>query len=267
MRRFAVITIMSAAIVAMFSCNKSDEELTLQYYIVDPAVKGHQYSLWIAGGSGDFSAETSDPNIATATIGRNDEGKRAVIIVVEGEGDAVVTVTDKSSGYKAECLIRGVKESTSLRIGKVLCRVDAAGRTDEILEDMKLNAPYQEGSTLVMVYDTYTPAVTGTWAVSGGGNIGSPVASGDFAYEEMSAVYPAYMELAPITDQIYWYKTLKMTQGSNVTRYAMFCIRGKETRSHLISYHFRLYEDLTQEYRAMYPDADVKAAVRVLVLE
>jgi hypothetical protein len=44
-------------------------------------------------------------------------------------------------------------------------------------------------------------------------------------------------------------------------------VGGPFTRAYIFFGHYRLYEDLTEHYKAKFPDAGVRSVVRVMVVK
>jgi len=204
------------------------------------------YSLPVAGGSGEFAAAISDPELAKVSIAFENSEYLLRIETMEKEGEAVVTVTDTKNGKEAKLALTVKK--IGLKIEELRYAVEAE-QTGEIEADLPKNTPYPVGSLFY-----FNESKKNDFVVKN--PVGEVVETGTFTLE----VIPFHSDFSShgirIEDQIYVKIRFTILINGNETVYHTFVTRGN---------YYYFCEDLTAEYKAKFPDAGVEKVGRGFV--
>lgn len=262
-------TIMYAAFaLAMASCSKdngSDGRVTLEESSVKVSLARKDASIGINNGSGRYSPKIDCPGIADVSITTVD-GKQALSIQAKNNGTATVVVIDLGTGYQAKCYLHVRDDIFYYTITDIKTAVDTDGEEAEVLSHMQTNAPYTVGSRYEF---SPTSQTGGKWKVTGPLGSESVLSAGDYSVSEPEGAIPeSYLLIWKQGMQLYDKQELALTDdmdnGRQTVRH-LLCVDGSAPRLNVRTEHYRIYEDLTDDYKAAFPDAGIKGAVRMYV--
>lgn len=252
--------IMSAFVV---SCSDDDKEWVQELVLGETRVTttpNTTSTVLIEEGSGDYSVTISDPEIADVHV-ELENSESHLVIKTKKTGFSVITVSDRKSGKSADCSLTVKTYTHAFAIRSVLYAVDAE-KKDAIEAELRDNPPFPVGSSFEIIGTSEEHALV----------IRHPdqevIASGVLTYDKVDEFSDVYKLLTP-ENHVLSAQKWNMHLGENLLVYDMFLIKGEiSTYSDMVgSLHIRLYEDLTAQYKAKYPDAGVKGVVRALVCE
>lgn len=218
-----------------------------------------EYAVSITKGSGSYSSEIENPEIADVSI-ESEQSKYILSVTPRKEGKTIVTVIDNKSGKTAICSLIASKRTVSLIVKNIQYAIDAEQK--ELIEaELQKNLPVAIGSSYVFTYDTHQIDVMVVAPDNTPIRHGSLITDYDNDYSKVPLVY----HILPIEEQIYSYQKWEINWGNNKQIYDAFIVSGPATRINIILQHHCLYEDLTEIYKTKYPTAGVKGVVMVQI--
>ncbi|WP_294550286.1 hypothetical protein [uncultured Bacteroides sp.] len=236
-------------------CDKNDyDEIKLSQTSVNVSLNT-EYTVSITKGSGSYSSEIENPEIADISI-ETEQSEQVLSIIPRKEGETIITVIDNKSGKVATCSLKASKRSTSLTVIKIQYAIDAEQK-ETIEAELKKNPPATIGSSYIFTYDTHQIDVTVIAPDNTPINHGSLITNSDNDYSKVPSIY----RILPIEEQIYNYQKWEIDFGNNKQVYDAFIVAGPVTRNNIVFRHHRLYQDLTEIYKTKYPTAGVKGVV------
>ncbi len=149
-----------------------------------------------------------------------------------------------------------------------------ADNKEEISDDLSNNPLYPIGSAFIIEFadkilsigstGKYTLLATDkTSLMDGTIEITNTASSGNIT-DEIAAPYKSM----PPDNQIYGYIQWKVDFGSNKRTYHTFIVRASHSKSYMVSpQNLWIYEDLTDYYRAKFPDNEIKKVIRLQISE
>lgn len=256
------LSILFALTVICFGCEKDYDTLIIEQETLLAPWINETYEVGFRGGSGSFDVSTDNPPIADVTIGAGN----VLRIVTKQEGSAEITVIDKKSGGKVECMLIVRAYSSRFKIVSMQYAVDVddADIKTAIEEELE-TPPYPIGSVLEHVTDLKR-GEPDHWTVKT--EDGVEITSGTVVrvVESKIEFLPSY-SLLPIKKQMYFKFRYNIELDGKQLVYDMFNVSGyADTRLNsppLHISHARFYENLTDYYKNKYPDAGVNGVVRV----
>jgi hypothetical protein len=257
-----------ALCLTLSGCKKDAEWTPVKLNITETTTAPQRdLAIVIEGGSGDYTVKISDPAVADVRVVVPDVGFPILEIETRQEGEVVITVTDKKSGRFDQCLLKVQKARWPLFIADIKVQIDTdLTETYKAIEaDLAKNAWFPVGSHLTVVRELDASS-SGEWSLSD--QAGAPLAGGTYTesaldtYDNAFDFYP--MNSQKITSSYRW----QFKQGVETTVYDVYVHEGKATRMNMrpiSQVHFRLYEDLTEYYRAKYPEVEIRTVARAYV--
>jgi len=233
-------------------------------------------SLDITGGSGNFAATIDDQQIANVSIvgGEIFSARRAnLVIKPKKEGEALITVTDRKSGFSATCALTVTMAARriSFRFNDIVTHVDADA-PEAIEADLAADTRWVKGGGIDL-----------------GGYSGEHQSNGDLfveiAFVGAEKRYMGTETLGLSTEAVEWNpafdfmpvggnqlevgKRLVFARGSEEWTADYYVVKGSYTRLNMPGpvqvYHRRFYEDMTEYYRAKFPEAGVRSVARAII--
>lgn len=259
---------LAAVCLIMTGCEKDETNpLTLDRTTVNATLINETYKIIVSGGSSNYEVSTDNPQIADIRIGTDN----VVEIETKQAGEAVITVTDKRSGKEVKCALTVKAAVTGFEIVSMQYAVDVddANARTAIEEELKI-PPYPIGS----IFEWISPIERGghdyLWVVKTAA--GTVITSGAVTQERLESgeriYFPAY-QLLKIEGGVQKYYmrifNIDFGGGKELVYYMYNVERRADTRlnSNFKFTHDRFYEDLTDHYKSLYPDAGVNGVVRV----
>ncbi|MDR2882851.1 MAG: hypothetical protein LBU98_03645 [Alistipes sp.] len=232
-------------------------------------------SVEVSGGSGEYMAAVSDPAVASVSLGTagygglNQPQTTCLVIEPKALGTAVIAVTDKRSGGVALLGLTVEERIGMLRVTKVLTNVDADNNVDEIGEAVAADGLLKMGYAI-----DYEPSGSQVehWTQHDfrfSNAEGEVTVRGKFTIsEDIGELNPAFLPLLP--NNIQYRNDLRkweFTRDNGETWWYGYIVdEDNSTRtSPVLRDKFYFWEDLTERYKAMYPDAGIRGVARVVV--
>lgn len=265
MKKLLLVTLAAVSLLA-WGCSDDDEygDVTLEETSVRVPYQ-EQYTVRIDGGSGEYKAAIDRPEIADVEIELTYGAGVLLKIQAKQGGQALITVTDVKSGKTAECSLLVSKDGISVTDVRYAVEAEQGGET--ILAGLKAGEPYPTGSHFVITPMTMTAGATGEWTVIGAD--GAEIDKGAYTVTgQETETVGACLRLIPVDAQIITWGSFRVDLGERERTYHLFVVRASGTSKSSGGASFAdlwVYEDLTEECRAEYPDAGVSAAVRAYI--
>ena len=233
--------------------NDNIDDVSLEYTALHASAINAAYEIQILAGSGGYSVIIDDAEIADVKSERKESG-HVLVIYTKKEGETFLTLTDNKTGKSIICSvfvhINGI-EITSIEYG-----VDA-DQKETILEELKKDEPFPVGSYFAInpfpLGTVFSPGVTGVWTAYSAN--GGKIAQSPYVAEKGENLPSYVFELLPIKEHILENCILKVEEKERI--YHLFVIRLVANRAYIV-----IYEDLTDQYKAVLPDLGVNAVVR-----
>jgi hypothetical protein len=248
--------------IGFVGCSDNDDDIddvSLKYTALHAQAINTTYEIPITAGSGDYSVVVDDPRIADAKTEKQ-ESDYMLVIKTKEEGDTFLTLTDNKTGKSIICSIFVNIKTNRIEITSIGYGVDA-DQKETILEELKRDEPFPIGSYFVIdpiPFGTgFSPGKTGQWTAYNSN--GAKIAQATYVIEKTENL-PSYMfELLPIEKPILTYTTLKVGELERV--YHLVLVHHGTSGNQAMAYMV-IYEDITDQYKAVVPDLGVKAVVR-----
>jgi hypothetical protein len=220
----------------------------------------------ITGGSGNYQAVINDHGVADVSFeyGSDVELGRVVYLTVapKAVGSAIVVVTDKRSGGTALLGLKVENRHRSFRVAGFVTNV-VADNPDLVEAYMLTTARLSKG-------DGVEFSVTGTDGRFIFSNAeGYITMQGTVKVEDFTEIPPLFTILDPSARPIYFKKWTLSANGETWWCGAM-AVEDETVYTRLSvprpPVSFRFYEDLTEQYKAKFPDAGIERAGRMVIV-
>ena len=251
---FVLLFIISFAVT---SCSDDEERDVILDTTSVRLINGGTTSFYVSGGSGKFFVTINNPEIAEVEINSDN----CLFIQSKKRGEAVISVIDYNSGKSADCSLTVVEDDNHYIVMDIQYAVDAEVK-EAIEADIKVNMPFPIGSqfnfsvpedSVIIKNSDYREILKGTYST-----------------ESMSITNPDIPEsykLLPPNNQIIAIRRYNMVFENSKYVYDQILVKSNPLTysSFTIPTTPWFYEDLTEYYKAKYPNAGVKGVVRVLI--
>ncbi len=264
---FIICTVFCLAAAA---CSKDDEQKDIKLAETEVATSVlSPYNVEITQGSGHYRAEIDNNEIADVSIEPQDT-KTILAIAAKKNGTATITVKDTETNRTAKCLLLVRDDILYFNVNAVKNAVEAESMESEILMHMQQNSPYTEGCRYALTLRSRTPVVTGTWTVKEEAGNGDTISEGTFLMKDAEGIIPeSYFLIWGLNNgNILDSKEITFIDDMNGDKESLchlLHIKGPAPRINVSTQHYRIYEDLTEYYKELYPEAGVTGAVRVYI--
>jgi len=273
----ALLALVLAACVTLAGCEINVHSpwprLALETRSVTISPTVDSYTMSVRGGSGDFLAEISNADVADVHVEATYGGPGHVLVIEpKKEGVAIITVIDRKTAAFELCSLTVTMDARTIdfRIVDVVTNVDADN--PEVIE-ANLNDPLIMGNELVKGGGIDVTGDRGvnpdgaffrTMDVVGADN--RTITMGAIIEKDAAAEWSTAYDFLPIKSQIRSSQKWQLSYFRNGWDYDVFFVDDHYTRMSVERpYHVRLYQDLTEYYKAKYPDAGVRSVARVLI--
>ncbi|MDR2911989.1 MAG: hypothetical protein LBV38_01620 [Alistipes sp.] len=265
----ALVTLFAAVFAVTTGCDDGGPDsmdVELEQSVVTVYLYSDSYPVTITAGSGDYAVAIDKPEVADVEVELMYGAMPRIVIDPKAEGEATVTVADVLNGSTASCLVTVTKRIVGLRVTDIVTHVDADS-TEAIEADLAADDLWVEGGGIDL---------SGRGPLGDGSQLfdctfvdadNNDVALGTMSIVEGEAEWKPIYSILPINNQIVTSGKWMFTRGDEAPReHDMFVVQDPFTRmSPVRTWHIRLYEDLSEHYRAKYPEAGVRSVIRVVV--
>jgi len=245
-------------------------ELGARSVTVSPTVGS--YAVDIYGGSGDFLAEINNADVADVHVeGLFGANGHALIIEPKKEGTARITVIDRKTAAFEFCSLTVTLDArrVAFRFNDIATHVDADA-PEAIEADLAADTRWAKGGGVDFVgsyNDVYPPGEYRLDILFVGAD-NRDVATGTLGLGETGVEWnPAFdfMPLgAPLLEGPIRFKFERAGDSWSADYYVVEGVHTRVNIQPVRAYHRRFYEDLTEHYKAKYPDAGVRSVARVV---
>jgi len=282
MKRLLSLVVL-AACVAMAGCEinvhprRQPVQLDGQEFVktaISPTVGS--YSMQISGGSGhyfltvDDPTTLDDPKVAEARVELRHGTEAVLVIVPKNEGKTEIIVYDDLSNTSAKCelTVTLAARRISYRFSDIATNVDADA-PEAIEADLAADTRWTKdgGVDFVGSYNDVYPPGEYRLDILFVGADNRDVATGTLGLGETGVEWNPAFDFMPVGGkQMEPAKRFVFTRGTEEWTVDYYVVEGVHTRmpSPVRAYHRRFYEDLTEYYKAKYPDAGVRSVARVV---